>query len=97
MLHPPTATPHCFAAEGISHGVRPWQRKHKPYKFFIDNKEGFPTEKIFPNKDNMESLMDFREILGDIAERLEEASSDDLLIAPLFLLQVVDELNKDAE
>jgi hypothetical protein len=37
--------------------------------------------------------MDFREMLGDIADRLEEASSDDLLIAPLVLLQVVDELN----
>ena len=89
MLHPPTATPYCFAAEGISHGLRPWQRKLKPYKVFIDNKEWFPTEKIFHNKDNMESLMDFHEMLGDI--------SDDLLIAPLVLLQVVDELNKDAE
>jgi hypothetical protein len=58
---------------------------------FFDNKEWFPTEKIFPNKDNMESLMDVRG-LGDIAERLKEASSDDLLIAPLVLFQVVEEV-----
>jgi hypothetical protein len=37
-------------------------------------------EKVFPNQDNMKSWLDFREMLGDIAQRLEKASSGDLAI-----------------
>jgi hypothetical protein len=49
------------------------------YRFFIDNKEWYHKEKIYPNKDNMRSLVDYRDMLGDIANRLEQASSGDLL------------------
>jgi hypothetical protein len=45
----------------------------------------------------MKSLMDFRAMLGDIAQRLEEASSGDLLTPPSFLLQLIDEVNEDME
>ena len=67
------------------------------YNFFIDNKEWYLKEKIFPNKDNMKSLMDFREMLGEVAQRLAEASSGDLLTPPSFLLQLVDEVNEDKD
>jgi hypothetical protein len=43
------------------------------YRFFIDNKEWFHKQKIFANKNNMRSLMDYREMLGGMAQRLEEA------------------------
>src|SRR5882724_869378 len=61
------------------------------------NEEWFLKEKIFPNKDNMKSLMDYREMLGDIAKRLEEASSGDLLAPASFLLKLIEELDEDAE
>lgn len=35
--------------------------------------------------------MDYREMLGNIAQRLEEASSGALLAPPSFLLQLIDE------
>ena len=65
--------------------------------FFVDNREWFLKEKIFPNKDDMRSLMDYREMLGNIAKRLEEASSGDLLAPPSFLVRLVDELDEDTE
>jgi hypothetical protein len=67
------------------------------YKFFIKNKEWFLKEKIFPNKDDMRSLMDYREMLGDIAKRLEEVSSGDLLAPPSFLLQLIAELDEHTD
>jgi hypothetical protein len=67
------------------------------YPFFIKNKEWYHKVKIFPNKDNMRSLMDYRENLGDIARRLEEASSGDLLAPPTFLLRLIDEADEGAE
>jgi hypothetical protein len=42
----------------------------------------------------MRSLIDYREMLGNIARRLEEASSDELLTPPSFLLRVIDELDE---
>jgi hypothetical protein len=45
----------------------------------------------------MRSLIDYREMLGDIARRLEEASSGDLLAPPSFLLRLIDELGGSAE
>jgi hypothetical protein len=65
MLHPDRDSPHGFAAESISHAVRHWQRQLNP--FFIDNKEWYLKEEISANKDNMKSLMDFREMPGNIA------------------------------
>lgn len=41
--------------------------------------------------------MHYREMLGDIAKRLEEASSGDLLAPPSFLLRLVEELDESAE
>jgi hypothetical protein len=67
------------------------------YRFFIDNPEWYLKEKIFPNRDNMRSLMDYREMLGEIARRLEEASSGDLLAPPSFLLGLIDKLDESAE
>jgi hypothetical protein len=66
------------------------------YRFFIDNKEWYHKKKIYPNADNMRSLMDYRDVLGDIANRLKEASSGDLLTPPPFLLKLVEELDEDA-
>jgi hypothetical protein len=45
----------------------------------------------------MKSLMDYREMLDEIAGRLEEASSGDLIIPPTFLLQFINEIDVDAE
>jgi hypothetical protein len=45
----------------------------------------------------MRSLIDYREMLGDIANRLEEASRGDLLTPPPFLLGLVEELAENAE
>jgi hypothetical protein len=67
------------------------------YKFFIKNKEWYHKVKIFPNNENMRSLMDYRGMLGDIAQRLEEASSGDLLAPPSFLLRLIDEVNESTE
>ena len=81
--------------------LKDWGRLSKllHYSFFLDkeNKEWFLKEKIFPNKDNMKSLMDYREMLDEIAGRLEEASSGDLIIPPTFLLQFINEIDVDAE
>jgi hypothetical protein len=64
------------------------------YRFFLDNKEWYHKEKIYSNKDNMKSLMDYYAMLGDIAKRLEEASRGDLLTPPPFLLKLVEELDE---
>jgi hypothetical protein len=42
------------------------------------------------------SLADYRDMLGDIAQRLEVASSGDLIAPPSFI-KFFDELNKDRE
>jgi len=69
------------------------------YSFFLkkENKEWFHKERIFPNKDGMKSLMEYREMLGEIAWRLENASSGDLIIPPTFLLQFINENDVGAE
>jgi hypothetical protein len=54
-------------------------------------------KKIFPNKDNERSLMDYREMLGNILRPLEEASSGDLLTPPSFLLRLIAEGDEDTE
>jgi hypothetical protein len=76
-----------------------WDRVSKllHYRFFIDNPEWYHKVKILLNRDNMRSLMDYREMLGDIARRLEEASSGDLLTPPSFLLRLIDEADEQAE
>jgi len=67
------------------------------YEFFIKNKEWYHKEKILPNQGNMRSLMDYREILGDIAKRLDKATSGNLLVPPPFLLQLLDDVEQDTE
>jgi hypothetical protein len=79
--------------------AKDWERVSQllHYRFFIDNEEWFHKKKIFPNKHNMRSLMDYREMLGDILKRLEEASSGALLTPPSFLLRLVEGLDEDVE
>jgi hypothetical protein len=69
------------------------------YSFFLneENKEWYHKEKIFPNKDGMRSLVDYREMLSEIAGRLENASSGNLIIPPTFLLQFINEIDDNAK
>lgn len=67
------------------------------YQFFLRKKDWFAKQRLWPQY-NTKSLLDYRDILGDIAKRLEEASSGDLLAPPPpSLFQLLDEVDEDTE
>jgi hypothetical protein len=59
--------------------------------FFESNKDLFAKQRLWPEY-NTGSLIDYRDILGDIAKPLEQASSGDLIAPPSFI-KFFDELN----
>jgi hypothetical protein len=65
------------------------------YTFFADNPDWYAKRRL-KDEYGLMSLADYRDMLGDIARRLEEASSGDLIAPPTFI-KFFDELNKDRE
>ena len=63
--------------------------------FFESNKDWFAKRRLWPEY-HTKSLADYRDILGDIAKRLEKACNGSLITPPSFL-KFFDELNRDAE
>jgi hypothetical protein len=63
---------------------------------FFESNIGWYAKKGLKDEYNLMSMFDYRDMLGDIAKRLEEASSGNLLIPPSFL-NFFDKLNKDAK
>jgi hypothetical protein len=63
---------------------------------FFESNEDWYTKKRLKDKYGSMSLFDYRDVLGDIAKRLEEASSSELIIPPSFL-KFFDELNRNVE
>jgi hypothetical protein len=63
------------------------------YMFFETNPEWYAKRRLQPEFKEM-SLVDYRDMLGEIAQRLDDASSGDLLAPPVFL-KFFDKLNED--
>jgi hypothetical protein len=62
--------------------------------FFEANQDWYAKQRLWAEY-NTRSLLDYRDMLGDIAKRLEDASSGGLLAPPSFL-KFFDQLNEPA-
>ena len=64
------------------------------YMFFETNSAWYTKRRLQPEFKEM-SLVDYRHLLGEVAQRLDKASSGDLLAPPAFL-KFFDKLNEGA-